>query len=349
MVLPHPTGRRRATRVRALPRAATRRAGTRTATLRHPAAGPPAGRTETSHRPAVHRRAARTWALLRLTRPWFWPLGWAAAYAGSVLATRTWLPPTAALPRSLVALVVLGPLLWTAVLTVNDRHDLPSDRRNPRKATAPLVIGLLTEADLLRWHVGATVAALALTVTAIGPAFALGTALVLLLGWAYSTPPVRLKTRPGLDVAANALAVGVLAPLAGWSLHRPVTSYPVLVAVLGLLLVAALYLPTTVLDVDADTAAGDTTAAVRWGTRRCRRAGLALWAAATGVWLVCCHLGVLVRRDSWTLQDLWASVLIAGYAVAVRRPSIPRLAGVCLLFAVPAGDFLTWWIAAGPA
>ncbi|MCZ7439156.1 UbiA family prenyltransferase [Micromonospora sp. WMMC241] len=314
-----------------------------------PATRSPADPARALPHSAARHRVGRAWALLLLTRPWFWPLGWAAAYAGSVLATRDWLPPPTALPRSSAALVVLGPLVWAAVLAVNDRHDLPSDRRNPRKATAPLVTGLLTEADLVRWHVGATVAALALAVTAIGPAFALGTAVVLLLGWAYSAPPVRLKSRPGLDVAANALAVGLLAPLAGWSLHRPVTSYPALVAVLGLLLVAALYLPTTVLDADADTAAGDTTAAVRWGTRRCRRAGVALWTVATGVWLAVCHLGVLVRRDSWTLQDLWAPVLIAGYAVAVRRPSIPRLAGVCLLFAVPAADFLTSWIAAGPA
>ncbi|MDG4802314.1 UbiA family prenyltransferase [Micromonospora sp. WMMD980] len=299
-------------------------------------------------RPATHRRADRAWALVRLTRPWFWPLGWAAAYAGSVLATRTWLPPVGTVPRSLAALVVLGPLVWTAVLTVNDRHDLSSDRRHPRKAGTPLVTGVLTRADLARWHVGATVAAAALAMTAVGPVFALGTAVVLLLGWAYSAPPVRLKSRPGLDVAANALDVGVLAPLAGWSLHRPVTEYPALIAALGLLLVAALYLPTTVLDADADTAAGDTTAAVRWGPRRCRHAGLVLWTAATVVWLACCHLGVLMRRESWTVQDLWAPVLVVGYAVAVRRPTIARLAVLCLLFAVPAADFLTAWITAGP-
>ncbi|MFI2713300.1 UbiA family prenyltransferase [Micromonospora sp. NPDC018662] len=340
MVLPHPATRRRAARPRALPRPANARRAARPR--------PATGRRAARPRPATGRRAARAWALVRLTRPWFWPLGWAAAYAGSVLATRDWLPPPAALPRSLAALVVLGPLVWTAVLTGNDRHDLPSDRRNPRKATAPLVTGVLTATDLVRAQVGATAAALALAATVIGPAFALGTAVVLLLGWAYSAPPVRLKVRPGLDVAANAAAVGVLAPLAGWSLHRPVTGYPLLIAALGLFLVAALYLPTTVLDVDADTAAGDTTAAVCWGARRCRRAGLTLWTAATGVWLVVCHLGVLVRRDSWTVQDLWAPVLVVGYAVAVRRPTIARLAGICVLFAVPAADFLTAWTAAGP-
>ncbi|MFG2054938.1 UbiA family prenyltransferase [Micromonospora sp. NPDC048930] len=298
-------------------------------------------------RPAAVRRADRAWAVLRMTRPWFWPLGWAAAYAGSVLATRRWLPPGDAVPRSLAALVVLGPLVWGAVLAVNDLHDLPSDRRNPRKATAPLVTGLLTEADLVRWHTGASVAALAVAAV-VGPGFAAGTAAVLLLGWLYSVPPVRLKARPGLDVAVNALVVGVLAPLAGWSLHRPVTGYPTLLALLGLLLVAALYLPTTVLDVDADLAAGDTTAAVRWTPRVCRRAGLVLWVAATAVWLAGCHLDLLVRRESCTLQTGWAPVLVAGYAVAVRRPSIPRMAVVCLLFAVPAGDFLLAWVAAGP-
>ncbi|MFE9690512.1 UbiA family prenyltransferase [Micromonospora sp. NPDC005806] len=297
-------------------------------------------------RPDARRRADQAWAVLRMSRPWFWPLGWAGAYAGSVLATRGWLPPGAAVPRTVAALVVLGPLVWGAVLAVNDLHDLPSDRRNPRKVTAPLVTGLLTEADLVRWQTGAAVAALALA-AAVGPGFVAGTAAVLLLGWLYSVPPVRLKTRPGLDVAVNALAVGVLAPMAGWSLHRPVTGYPVLVALLGLLLVAALYLPTTVLDVDADAAAGDTTAAVHWTPRVCRRAGLALWVTATAVWLISCHLDLLVRRDSWALQTAWAPVLVAGYAVAVRRPSIPRMAAVCLLFAVPAADFLLAWVAAG--
>ncbi|NES16090.1 MULTISPECIES: UbiA family prenyltransferase [Micromonospora] len=297
-------------------------------------------------RPAARPRAARAWAVLRLTRPWFWPLGWAAAYAGSVLATRGWWPPAEAVPRSLAALVVLGPLVWASVLAVNDLHDLPSDRRNPRKSTAPLVTALLTEADLVRWHIGASVAALGVA-AAVGPDFAAGTAAVLLLGWLYSAPPVRLKARPGLDVAANAVTVGVLAPVAGWSLHRPVTDYPVPVALLGLLLVAALYLPTTVLDADADAAAGDTTAAVRWTPRVCRRAGIALWVAATALWLVSCHLDLLVRRNSWLLQTVWAPVLVAGYVVAVRRPSIPRLAAVCLLFAVPAADFLLAWVAAG--
>jgi chlorophyll synthase len=282
---------------------------------------------------------SRTWAAVRLSRPWFWPLGWGGAALGSVLATRTWLPPAATIPAGVAAMLVLGPLVWTAVLTVNDRHDLPSDRLNPRKATAPLVTGALTVADLTRWHWWSSIAAVLLAAV-VSPVFLAGTVLVLLLGRLYSVPPIRLKSRPGADVVVNALVIGALAPLAGWVLHRPPGEYPPILILLGVLLAAALYLPTTVIDRTADQLAGDRTAAVRWRAESCHRAGLVLWIAATALWLAVCHLGILVERDSWWPQDLAAPILVVVYAVASRRPTIARMAVVAAAFAVPAADFL---------
>jgi lycopene elongase/hydratase (dihydrobisanhydrobacterioruberin-forming) len=291
-------------------------------------------------------RGSRAWAVVRLSRPWFWPLGCGGAYLGAVLATRSWMPPVAAWPATVAALVVLGPLVWLAVLTVNDRYDLPSDRRNPRKATAPLVTGVLTEADLVRWH-WRSVAAAVLIAGLAGRTLLIGTVVVLVLGWLYSAPPVRLKARPGADVAANAVVVGVFGPVAGWSLHRPVTEYPPVLVLLGVLLAAALYLPTTVLDRAADQAAGYRTSAVRWTPQACYRAGLAMWVAATALWLAVCHLDVLVPRDSWALQTVAAPIVVATYAVLARRPSIARMAVVPAVFAVPAADFLAACVAAG--
>ncbi|BCB77799.1 hypothetical protein GCM10022251_38760 [Phytohabitans flavus] len=283
--------------------------------------------------------AVRALALIRLTRPWFWPLGWAGAYFGWVLAAGRWVPPARTDPAAVAAVVVLGPLVWGAVLALNDLHDLPNDRRSPRKATAPLVTGVLTEVDLKRAYRWCSVAAIAVAVLA-GPLFVAGTIIVLVLGWLYSTPPIRLKARPGADVAVNTLVVGVFAPLGGWSLHRSVLDYPPVLVLLGLLLGAALYLPTTVMDRDADLAAGDNTSAVRWTPRTCYRIGLALWTVANVIWLACCHLDVFVRRDSWTLQTVAAPMLVAVYAVATRKPSIPRMAVVSVAFAVPGADFL---------
>ena len=86
--------------------------------------------------------------IVAVSRPWFWPVSWVPAYLGTVLAGRTWLPEPADMPRSVVALLVLGPLIWGAVLAHNDLRDLHSDRLNPRKATARVVTGALTASHL---------------------------------------------------------------------------------------------------------------------------------------------------------------------------------------------------------
>ncbi|MEU4427582.1 hypothetical protein AB0F81_43740 [Actinoplanes sp. NPDC024001] len=54
--------------------------------------------------------------LIAVSRPWFWPVSWVPAYLGVVLAGRTWLPAAADVPRVLMALLVLGPVVWGAVL-----------------------------------------------------------------------------------------------------------------------------------------------------------------------------------------------------------------------------------------
>src|SRR3954464_9383753 len=90
--------------------------------------------------------------LVLVSRPWFWPVSWVPAYLGTVLAGHAWLPTRADAPRAVVALLVLGPLIWGAVLAQNDLHDLPSDRENPRKATAPLVTGLVSAGRLRVWY-----------------------------------------------------------------------------------------------------------------------------------------------------------------------------------------------------
>ncbi|GLY97630.1 UbiA family prenyltransferase [Actinoplanes sp. NBRC 103695] len=279
----------------------------------------------------VAARETTAGALVRLARPWFWPLGWGGAFLGSVLGSGQLVPPARAGGLALL----LGPLVWTAVLAQNDLYDLPSDRINPRKATAPLVTGALSPELLRRWHRGSAAATLGVAAV-LGPVFLAGAVLVLGLGWVYSVPPLRLKARAGADVVVNALVVGVLAPVAGWALHRPVTAYPSMMLILGLLLAAALYLPTTVIDVAADRAAGTVTSAVRWRAERCYAAGLAMWAAATALWLGFCAVNGWATAVQWGM----APVVVLSYAVLAHRPSIPRMAGVVIVFAVPATDFL---------
>jgi 4-hydroxybenzoate polyprenyltransferase len=282
---------------------------------------------------------SRVGALVAQSRPWFWPVGWVPAYTGAVVASGSWLPGPAGMTRALLALLVIGPLVWGAVLVQNDLHDLPTDRANRRKTTAPLVLGTVTarRLPLLYWLL--VVAAVG-TALLIGPLYALGVATVLTLGWAYSAPPLRLKTRPGADVAANAFVLGVLAPLAGWSLTRPPWQFPWLLGLFGTLFAAAFYLPTTVVDLPADRSVGDTTFAVRFGPRFTYRLGIVLWTLALASALVCAWLDLFVPRSTVPYQVLMAPLLAVAYATLTRRPSTVRLALLSALFLVPVVGFL---------
>ncbi|MEV4643091.1 UbiA prenyltransferase family protein [Actinoplanes sp. NPDC049548] len=281
--------------------------------------------------------------LMAVSRPWFWPVSWVPAYLGTVLAGRAWLPGSADAPRALVALLVLGPLVWGAVLAQNDLHDLRSDRVNPRKASAPLVTGAVSAARLRRWYWTIAVVALA-AAWFVGPLFVVGVGGVLALGWAYSVPPLRLKTRPGWDVAVNAVVVGVVSPLAGWSITRAPWDFPWQFGLIGLLFAAALYVPTTVTDLAADSGAGDTTFAVRFGPRLGYRVGVALWGSALAVSLLCARLDVVVPRSTMAAQLVMAPVLLGAYAILTRRPTITKLALVSVVFGVPTAGFAAAYI-----
>jgi 4-hydroxybenzoate polyprenyltransferase len=286
---------------------------------------------------------SRVGALVAQSRPWFWPVGWVPAYVGTAVASGSWLPGPAGMTRALLALLIIGPLVWGTVLVQNDLHDLPSDRANRRKTTAPLVLGTVTVRQL-RWLCRLLVLAAVGAGLLIGPLYALGVATVLTLGWAYSAPPLRLKARPGADVAVNALVLGVLAPLAGWSLTRPAWQFPWLLGLFGVLFAAAFYLPTTVVDLPADRSVGDTTFAVRFGARFTYRLGTALWTVALGGALVCAWLDLFVPRSTLPYQVLMAPLLAVAYASLTRRPSTVRLACLAALFLVPVVGFLAGYL-----
>ncbi|MFI5892929.1 UbiA prenyltransferase family protein [Actinoplanes sp. NPDC051513] len=291
--------------------------------------------TTLSRRPVV--------ALVAVSRPWFWPVSWVPAYLGTVLAGQAWLPARADIGRAVVALLVLGPLIWGAVLVQNDLHDLRSDQANPRKATAPLVAGAVSAERLRVWYRVMALSAVGAAFV-VGPLFVLGVAGVLVLGWAYSVPPLRLKTRPGWDVAVNALVVGAVSPVAGWSITRAPWEFPWQFALIGVLFAAALYVPTTVTDLPSDAKAGDTTIAVRFGAPVAYRLGLALWTAALACSLLCAALDVVIPRSTVVPQLVTIPVLIAAYAALTRRPTITRMAVVSVVFAIPTVGFALAYI-----
>jgi 4-hydroxybenzoate polyprenyltransferase len=283
--------------------------------------------------------------LVRLSRPQFWPLSIVALELGFVLATHRVVPRGGEILVMANAALVAGPLVWLAAAAVNDAFDVTGDRISVRKAGSPVADGRIAPGDALR--IGAVASVLAvLAAMPLGWLFALGTGLVVLLGWAYSAPPLRLKARPGTDVAVNAVVVGVFGPLGGWvAVAGSTDRFPWPISVIGFLALAGLYLPTTVVDRVADRAAGLRGTAVVLGARATFELGFALWAASAVLALWMAATGVVLDRSLLPLHLLIAPVLLVCYRALLRdRPSELAVLIVAGSYAVPCAAFTLTYV-----
>jgi 4-hydroxybenzoate polyprenyltransferase len=288
--------------------------------------------------PRVETRRVRD--LLAVGRPAFWVVSVVPYYVGILLATHRLVPPMEDWPRLLTGAVVMGPLLWLAVLAINDAYDLPGDLLNPRKSKSPLLDGRISLKEAKQLAVVAGIASIAVGLL-VGFVFTLGVMLALVLGWAYSVPPVRLKTRPGFDVAANSLALGTFGPLAGWAAVNPdLSDFPWLMALQGTLAAIGLYLPTTLADLAADRAAGYRTIAVRLGAGTTYRLGFAFWIAAAGLSVVLAALDAVIPRSMLALEIVMVPVLVAAYRRLIKPGmTFKGVVIVASLFLLPCGTF----------
>ncbi|MFC0627167.1 UbiA prenyltransferase family protein [Kribbella deserti] len=308
----------------------------------------PGNQPEAVRRPAGYgladqrtvRRRTRVRDVLAVGRPAFWAVSVLPYYVGVLLATHRLVPLPQDWPRLIAGAVVMGPLLWLSVLAINDAYDLPGDRLNPRKSKSPLLDGRVS-VRTAKWIAAvAGIASLAVGLT-VGVVFALGVLLAAVLGYAYSVPPVRLKTRAGFDVAVNSLALGAFGPLAGWAaVTSDLGGFPWLMALQGTLVAVGLYLPTTLADLDADRAAGYQTIAVRLGASTTYRLGFAAWIAAAGLSVVLAAADAVIPRSMLVLEIVMVPVLVAAYRRLIGPgQTFQRVIVLAFLFLCPCGAF----------
>ncbi|WP_152362493.1 prenyltransferase [Microlunatus speluncae] len=287
-------------------------------------------------------RSLRPLDVLLMARPQFWLLSVAAMQPGFVLATHRILPRGPELLIMGYAFLVAGPLLWLSALAINDAYDLQGDLANPRKAGSPLVRRHVSPRGALRIGVVAGVVAV-LAAVPLGSLFALGTALTVLLGWAYSAPPLRLKARPGADVAVNAIPVGVLGPLGGWvAITGSPAGFPWPITVVATMAVAALYLVTTIVDLETDRAVGVRTTAVALGRRAAAEVGFALWAGSALLTLGLAIAGIVVQPSLIPLHLVIMPVLFVLYRVLVirRQPTFRAVTVLAAAYLLPCLAFV---------
>jgi chlorophyll synthase len=271
--------------------------------------------------------------LLKHMVPLFWGVSVFPFYMAWVFATRKLLPDlifnifTATESSSAVvnefwifvfALIALGPGLGASTLLYNDYWDAEIDRISKRKGLFPLPQGLLTQRTVFSAAIILMLVALLFSFL-VSVLFLLLVGLCIILSLTYSTPPVRLKTRPGIDVATNALGSGLLCSVAGWIVARPLVEYPVLWGFTSLFGVSSIYIPTMIIDFDSDAKAGSNTFAVRLGKKRAFYAGLFCVTMANALIIYMGLIGYLIDAEFLLIAWPIAVAQVILYGVILRK------------------------------
>ncbi len=162
-------------------------------------------------------------------------------------------------PWRFVTAAMLYAMLMGSVYVVNQIADIESDRANNKLFLLPRKIVGQGEAVVM----AVALSALAMTgAVVLGGNVALYFGLSLMLGLAYSIPPVALKRRFPFDLLANSLGYGMLAYAAGWSVAGHPEHPDFVRAVPFALCVGGVFVHTALADREGDARSGFRSAGV---------------------------------------------------------------------------------------
>jgi 4-hydroxybenzoate polyprenyltransferase len=153
-------------------------------------------------------------------------------------------------------------LLTASAFVVNQIFDASSDALNKKNFLIPSGAVTRTEAAIVLGVIGAV---LVIAGAVRGGAVALLIAAGLVLGLAYSAPPLRLKARPVADLLANVGGFGWIGFLLGWLVFAGITREAFARSAPYAISMAGVFLNTCVADEQGDRAVGDRTSCVVFG------------------------------------------------------------------------------------
>jgi 4-hydroxybenzoate polyprenyltransferase len=190
-----------------------------------------------------------------------------------------WLPP-----GRLALSLLLYSLLMGSVYILNQIFDRDTDKLNKK-------LYLLAEGHVsprAAWAECFLLIVIALSLSLLfPPGYRVFILLSLGLGILYSAPPFKLKGRPLLDILSNSIGYGGLAFMVGWLTQGGYDKAHLLKSVPYVLAVAAVFINTTVPDIEGDKKTGNITTGVFLGIRGTTLLALLaiLGAVAASLWL----------------------------------------------------------------
>lgn len=232
--------------------------------------------------------------------------------------------------------LLLVTFLVGAVYILNQIFDIESDRLN-RKLFF-----------LAQGHISvkaANIETILLNVLSVIPAFMISWQLGLLFtvgmlfGIIYSVPPLSFKNRPIGGLILNALAHGNLAFLIGWCMNQPLSWQSLAFSLPYMLAVSAIYLNTTIPDLDGDKRTGKVTLSVKIGKEKT----MVISSILVAISIV---LSVLVKDIPFLIASFLSLPFFILCAITKKERYISATTKLAILFlSIAAGIFYPWYFA----
>jgi len=168
--------------------------------------------------------------LLKLMRPFEWSKPLFNILLATVLAvyltTGSFSIGLEDIQLAAIAFVIVGPLLWGGLYTLNDWTDKEKDKLHTYKKGRPIASGLIDGKFALAFAL--ILIALALIAGYFVNIFFLACLVAMLLNqFLYTLPPVRLKEKPILDFVSGSLVNPFFRFYSGWVLFIPAFNAPI--------------------------------------------------------------------------------------------------------------------------
>jgi 4-hydroxybenzoate polyprenyltransferase len=232
--------------------------------------------------------------------------------------------------------LILVTFLVGAVYLLNQIYDVESDRLNKK-------LFFLAEGHISKKN--AIFETVLLNLISIIPSYFISLelgflfTLGFLFGFFYSVSPFSFKGRPVGGFLFNILAHGNFTFLAGWLMNQPLSGKSILFSLPYMFAVGAVYLFTTIPDMEGDKRSGKITLAVKWGKVK--------------VVILACFLVLIATFLSFFIKDIpffIASALVFPFflfsAITRKNNAIVLSTKLSILFlSIAAGFFYPWYFA----
>jgi 4-hydroxybenzoate polyprenyltransferase len=233
-------------------------------------------------------------------------------------------------------ILLLTTFLVGGVYLLNQIYDVESDRRNKKlfflsedyisKKNAIFQTIFLNFVSIISAY---------LVSLDLGFLFTLG----FLFGFFYSAPFFSFKGRPLAGFLSNILSHGNLTFLAGWASAQTLSGRAILFSLPYMLAVGAVYLNTTIPDMDGDKRSGKITPAVKWGKGKVVIFAFILVLIATS-------LSFLIKDIPFFIASALTLPFFFFGALTKKNKDIVLSTKLSILFlSIAAGFFYPWYFA----